>query len=67
MSLAILLHLGFTEFPDEDSHKFIERSAWRDLVGENEEFMLRWFYKFCHNHFDPMPKHNTLLMDRFYE
>lgn len=48
MSIALLINLVFKEFPDETSHKCIERSEWRRLVRKNEELLLDPYYEQCY-------------------
>ncbi len=67
MSLAILLHLGLTEFRDQHSRRLVEDNAWRNLVKQNEEFILKSFHGVCNRHFRDSAKGRKLLMDLLYE
>lgn len=50
MTLALLLNLILTEFPDTDTKKVIKRPEWRSLIRKNEELVLDPYYNKC-SHF----------------
>ncbi len=49
MSLALLVNIILREFPEEKTEKIIERSEWRKLIMDNENFLLAPYYGCCHN------------------
>jgi len=65
VTLALLLDLGFREFGDDKIRKFRETSEWRGLVSRNEDFILRWYYEACSNHWRSR-RGNQLFMDILY-
>ena len=47
MTLAILLHLVLTSFPDTDMRKFVETPEWKKLLIENETTVYKPFFERC--------------------
>ncbi len=68
MNLAILLDLVFFEFKNEniEAHKLVERKEWRDFITENENKILKPFYKTITEFFRSDHKSDYLLRDFYY-
>jgi len=64
MSLALLVNIVLKEFPNERTEKIIERSDWRKLIIDNENFLLAPYYACCHN-FISRPQRTQLFTNEF--
>jgi hypothetical protein len=56
MSLALLINLVFSEFPDEKTTRFIEHTEWRHLIHKNEVLLLYPYYEQCYKFVDNCKK-----------
>jgi hypothetical protein len=52
INLALLLDFIFVEFESPITSDIIGRSEWRDLIKDNEEFILKDYYKTIYNFFN---------------
>ena len=65
VSLAILIHLSFRDFPSDKRAKLIEDSCWRALVRRSEKLMCQSFYAKCVEVLERTDKGCRLLLDFF--
>ena len=67
MNLALLLDIVFCEFQTEMTKKITEDPSWRNLIKENEVFLLKDYFNTISNHIDSV-RHNkeTLVRDICY-
>jgi hypothetical protein len=67
INLALLLDIVFCEFQDEKQKKIIEDPDWRQLVKDNEVFVLKQYFQSISYHIDTV-RHNkdTLVRDICY-
>ncbi len=66
INLAILLDLIFCEFRSIDTTELIQRREWRELLKNNEEFLLKPFYEKLRTFFLGQHKFFYLLRDYQY-
>jgi hypothetical protein len=57
INLALLLDIVFCEFQDEKRKKIIEDPDWRQLIKNNEVFILKQYFNSISNHIDTV-KHS---------
>jgi hypothetical protein len=50
VNLALLLDIIFCEFPNDKTNKITENPDWRSLILNNEEFILKQYFKSISNH-----------------
>ena len=62
MSLALVLHIAFIEFPYFEFQKIIEDSAWKNIIRKNQELLWKPYWEKCINYI----KHNDLIFEVGY-
>jgi len=66
INLALLLDMVFSEFVSEITHCIKERSEWRELIKNDEDFILKPFYKGVDHFLNSEHSSNYLLKDFYY-
>lgn len=64
-NLALLLDSVFNAFRSNETNQITNRSEWRDLVKENEDFILKPFYQNIHHFINHGHKSNYLIRDYY--
>jgi hypothetical protein len=62
MSLALVLHLVFKEFPDRNNEKIVKDPRWIGLIRENQEFLWKPYWLKCIENINK----NVLIFDVGY-
>jgi hypothetical protein len=66
MSLALTINLLFKEFRNEETHRAIEDSTWRELIKKNETDILRPYFRKCNTFFSAPPANKLFTNDYCY-
>jgi hypothetical protein len=63
MSLAMVLHIAFREFPDEFGERIRKDGYWLNILRDNQKALLEPFFQKC----DGLIKAKRVVMDAMYE
>lgn len=66
VNLAILLDMIFCEFPSEITNGVVQRSEWRDFIKNNEEYIIKPFYKRMEEFISKEHSSDKLVRDFYY-
>jgi hypothetical protein len=66
VSLALIINIILTEFPNPTTYKIISTNEWRSQIKKNENLVLAPFYKMCHALTGSSHPERLLTTDFFY-